>query len=79
MTGKRLRLTGREIAAFQIAALCQLPRFDGFWRVPSLSTPGASYTVDTAQGVCTCPDSTVRKVVCKHLLAVRYTMQREGI
>lgn len=40
-----------------------------FYAVPSQSQDGLYYLVDTRQ--CTCPDHSIRGVVCCHVIAVR--------
>ncbi len=66
----------REIRAMAIAATVQLAPGRGGWQVPSQSGAG-TYVVDPELGECTCPDHETRGVVCKHLLAVRFTIRRE--
>ncbi len=66
----------REIRGMAIAATVQLRPGRGGWHVPSQSG-AASYVVDPELGECTCPDHETRRVECKHLLAVRFTIRRE--
>ncbi|MGH9280664.1 MAG: transposase [Acidimicrobiales bacterium] len=69
--------TTREIRAITIAATTLLrPGKDG-WAVPSQSG-GRSYKVDPVSRFCTCPDHETRGVACKHILAVEFTIRREG-
>lgn len=49
----------------------------GGWRVPSQSST-KTYVVNPAEGSCTCPDYELHEVECKHILAVKFTMKREG-
>src|SRR4029079_9779667 len=77
-------LTPRELKALEIAAKAKLQRSDdGFrWFVPS-QTRGKGgdyyYTVkpDPLDPQCSCPDFEARKLRCKHIFAVEYTIQRE--
>ena len=43
---------------------------DDVWEVPSATDPAVFYSVDMAQGTCTCPDNRYRGRRCKHILAV---------
>ena len=43
---------------------------DDVWEVPSATDPDVFYSVDMAQGTCTCPDNRYRGRRCKHILAV---------
>jgi hypothetical protein len=49
------------------------------WIVPSQTDGHVKYTVwpDDETPHCTCPDHETRGVVCKHIYAVRYTIERE--
>jgi transposase len=40
------------------------------WAVPSQSNEVGAYLVNVTAGVCTCPDYELRRVRCKHLIAV---------
>jgi transposase len=72
----------REQRGLVIAATAKLQKSDdGYrWFVPS-QTEGChnTYTVkpDSARPHCTCPDFESRKLPCKHIFAVEYTIQRE--
>src|SRR6267154_1395618 len=72
----------REQRGLVIAATAKLQKSDdGYrWFVPS-QTEGChnTYTVkpDPARPHCTCPDFESRKLACKHIFAVEYTIQRE--
>ena len=68
----------REIRALAIAATTALRPGRGGWSVPSQTGTGTKYRVDPDLGSCTCPDHELNQVECKHLLAVRFTMRREG-
>lgn len=76
-------LSARELKALEIAAKSKLQRSDdGYrWFVPSQTHKGGDhyYTVkpDRAHPHCTCPDFESRKLPCKHIFAVEYTIQRE--
>src|SRR2546425_8060733 len=73
----------REQRGLVIAAKSKLQRSDdGYrWFVPSQTHKGGDryYTVkpDPAHPHCTCPDFESRKLPCKHIFAVEYTIQRE--
>jgi transposase len=67
----------REVRALVIAATTKLEAGRGGWRVPSQSGAG-SYTVDPDMGVCSCPDHETNAVLCKHIMAVRFTIRREA-
>jgi len=74
----------RELRGLEIAAKAKLQRQGDVWYVPSQSgnSPqrgGGQYIVkpDVSNPSCTCPDHEVRRVKCKHIYAVEYTIQRE--
>jgi hypothetical protein len=69
----------RELKALEIAAKSTLVRKGNEWLVPSQSTRGARYTVnpDPNDPQCSCPDFECRKLRCKHIFAVEYTLERE--
>ena len=75
-------LSPRELKALEIAAKSKLQRSGDRWFVPS-QTRGKGgdyyYTVkpDPLQPHCNCPDFEARKLRCKHIFAVEYTIQRE--
>lgn len=68
----------REQRGLAIAAVCKVVRKGPVWVVPSQSGEG-KYTVcpDEQAPYCSCPDHETRGVTCKHIFAVRFTMQRE--
>jgi transposase/predicted nucleic acid-binding Zn finger protein len=73
-------LTERELKALEIAAKAKLQRSGDRWFVPAQTGKrGTYYTVkpDPAQPHCTCPDFESRKLRCKHIFAVEYTIERE--
>ena len=69
----------RELKALEIAAKSKLTRKGTTWLVPSQSVRGAKYTVnpDPNGPECSCPDFECRKLRCKHIFAVEYTIERE--
>lgn len=66
----------RERRGLVIAERHLLAPHDGLWYVPSGSS-GEHYRVDPAASCCTCPDYDLRRMKCKHLWAVEYTIRRE--
>lgn len=60
----------------RIASRYNLKATNGIWSVPSESS-NDRYRVDPEAGRCTCPDSEVRRIKCKHQWAVEITRQRE--
>jgi SWIM zinc finger len=76
-------MTARELKALEIAAKAKLQRSDdGYrWFVPSQTHKSGDhyYTVkpDPVHPHCSCPDFEARKLRCKHIFAVEYTIQRE--
>jgi transposase len=70
-------MTPREERGLVIAALCKLSRQDATnWLVPSQSGD-ALYSVNPERETCSCLDHTEHGHVCKHVYAVKYTIQRE--
>src|SRR5258705_2732544 len=69
----------RELKALEIAAKSKLTRRGKTWLVPSQSVRGAQYTVklDPNEPECSCPDFECRKLRCKHIFAVEYTIERD--
>ena len=69
----------REERALAIAATTKLTKHGDTWLVPSQSVRGAKYTVnpDPNDPQCSCPDFECRKLRCKHIYAVEYTIKRE--
>ena len=66
----------REQRGMAIAAVVKLRKNGTGWYVPS-QTSEKEYKVDPVSGTCTCPDHEVRKVKCKHIWAVEFTVIRE--
>ena len=68
----------REQRGLVIAATTQLKRCGHVWVVPSASGNG-KYTVtpDEQTPYCSCPDFETRGETCKHIFAVRITMERQ--
>jgi transposase len=67
----------REQRGLQLAATRHIRKKGDLWVVPSGTDPDAKYTVDPAAGSCSCPDHETRRIKCKHVFAVEYTIQRE--
>ncbi len=68
----------REQKALEIADKFRIVESSGKWLVPSQSTT-KKYAVRVVgnSGDCECPDFEKRREACKHMLAVRYLIQRE--
>src|SRR5437016_117779 len=71
-------MDAREQKGLEIAANCEVVKQDGEWIVPSQNGSG-KYRVNPAPESlhCTCPDYEVRKMKCKHIFAVEYTVMAE--
>jgi hypothetical protein len=74
----------REQKGLEIAARVKLTHQGDRWFVPSQSgktseTGDSRYTVkpDVSNPRCTCPDFELRRVKCKHIWAVEFTLRRE--
>lgn len=70
----------RELRAIHIAATTRLTARNGRWTVPS-TTGNGSYIVAPVPGdrlSCTCAAYELSDEECKHVLAVRFTVQREN-
>jgi len=69
----------RQAKALELAARYRLT-FDGeTWTVPSQTGSGSYQVKLTANaGTCTCDDFALRRDDCKHLIAVRLVLEREG-
>jgi transposase len=74
---------GREQRGLEIAAKSKLERSGDRWFVPSQSNGGTNHggkyivNPDVSNPHCTCPDFELRKLRCKHIFAVEFTIQRE--
>ena len=69
--------SAREWSGLELAALNKLATDGVLWQVPSQTTEKI-YTVNFVQGTCSCTDYGTRKVKCKHLWAVEFTIIREA-
>lgn len=49
------------------------------WLVPSQSQNSGGYTVDVAEGTCSCPDYELRRTKCKHQWAVELTRTVDAV
>jgi hypothetical protein len=69
----------REQRGMEIAATTKLTRKGSVWIVPSQAGKGDTYSVDVAgeSPTCSCPDHEVRRVKCKHIHAVEFSIRRE--
>jgi transposase len=72
-------MTPREQKAIEIAARFRIVESAGKWLVPSQTSPSKKYAVKVLgdEGQCNCPDFELHLKPCKHVLAVRYVIQRE--
>src|SRR3989344_4366556 len=68
----------REQKGVEIARTCELQQNNKGWIVPSQSG-GGNYLVKTQdfEQICTCPDYELRKIKCKHVFAVEYTLNHQ--
>lgn len=68
----------RQERGREIAERCQIRRMGAEWFVPSQSGSG-KYVVclDPDAPRCSCPDWELREMDCKHIHAVRYTVQKQ--
>jgi hypothetical protein len=72
-------MDGREQRGLEIAATVKLRRSRGVWEVPSQAGRGVSYTVDLKgeAPTCSCPGHEARRLKCKHIYAVEFSVRRE--
>ena len=68
----------RELKALELAARARIIFSDGFWLVPSQTTPSASYRVTIEPPSCECEDFALRQAPCKHVIAARLVSERQG-
>src|SRR5438876_2062174 len=71
-------MTPRQIRALEIAARFKIVESSGKWIVPSQTGVG-KYSVQIKADLarCTCPDHELRLADCKHIMAVRFMIERE--
>lgn len=69
----------REQKGLEIAATVKLRRRGSLWIVPSQGGKGINYTVNLKADVptCSCPDHETRRLKCKHIYAVQFSITRE--
>ena len=70
--------TGRQMRGMAIAALVRIEKHRLGYRVPSQSDRG-TYIINAEDNICSCPDFDLRQKACKHIYAVRITIQREEL
>ncbi|HLX87013.1 MAG TPA: transposase [Acidimicrobiales bacterium] len=79
-------MDARELKALQIAATMPIKRTQHAWVVPSQTGHGSYKVAHPTLGhldgalhglTCTCPDFEERRMPCKHIIAVEYTVKRE--
>jgi hypothetical protein len=68
----------RELKALELAARARIIFTNGFWLVPSQTSPSASYRVTIEPPSCECEDFALRQKECKHVLAARLVYERQG-
>ena len=68
--------SAREQDGLEIAATVKLATNGMLWFVPSQTTD-RTYSVNLAEGTCSCTDYGTRKVKCKHQYAAEFTARRE--
>jgi transposase len=68
----------RELRALEIAAKSKIVFKDGYWIVPSQSSPTGKCRVSIgAEQSCECEDFTLRREACKHVLAAKIVAARD--
>lgn len=74
-----MEMDGREQRGMEIAATTKLRRKGSVWVVPSQGGKGDAYAVDLGgeTPTCSCPDHETRRVKCKHIYAVEFSIRRE--
>src|ERR1700693_2963898 len=72
-------MDGRQQRGLEIAATVKLRRKGSVWVVPSQGGKGINYTVDLKGDAhtCSCPDHETRRLKCKHIYAVEFSVTRE--
>jgi transposase/predicted nucleic acid-binding Zn finger protein len=75
--GRERSVNTREAKAVELADRGRVVRNEGKWLVFSLSGP-ERYEVTLEPLFCTCPDFETRHEDCKHTMAVRIALSREG-
>ncbi len=72
-------MDAREQRGLELARAAKIRHTDRAWYVPSQSGRGHHYSVvlngDSPR--CTCPDYEARRMKCKHIYAVEYTLKQE--
>jgi hypothetical protein len=74
-----MMMEAREQRGLEIDATVKLRGKHGVWSVPSQGGKGISYTVNLKgnEPSCSCPDHETRRVKCKHIHAVEFSIRRE--
>ena len=72
-------MEAREQRGLELARATKIRHTDRAWYVPSQSGRGHHYSVNLNGDSprCTCPDYEARRMKCKHIYAVEYTLKRE--
>ena len=69
----------RELKGMELAARARIVFINGHWVVPSQTSPTTSYKVNLEPvATCECDDWQLRKQDCKHVIAARIVMARDG-
>jgi transposase len=67
----------RELKALELAARARITYANGYWSVPSQTSPSTVYRVTLEPEIsCECEDFMLRREACKHVLAVQYVSER---
>jgi len=72
-----IRRTSKAVEIVASNLIYQDPDNAHIYNVPSLTTAGTWYQVDTIEKTCNCPDQ-IRSVTCKHRIAVFLLRYRES-
>lgn len=72
-------MDAREQRGLELSRAAKIRHTDRAWYVPSQSGRGHHYSVNLNgdSSRCTCPDYEARRMKCKHIYAVEYTLKRE--
>jgi transposase len=71
-------IKARRLKGWRIASLAKIEKVDGFFAVPSVTSP-VQYKVDVIRSTCTCPDFETRQAKCKHIFAAEFSVRRDKV